>query len=144
MRLAFILLLCSLSASFACGTPGHLAVDGAETSEGDTGAPTWTQLYDGIFGPTGSSSCSLNGGCHTTNQGGFTCGTTSDTCYTGLVNAGLIAPGGSAATSVLVDPSASPLCTPTLGGTMPPQGACPTTAQIAQIQAWLATGAPEN
>jgi hypothetical protein len=117
--------------------------DAADTATSDTGPVTWTELYAGIFGPTGTSSCSLNGGCHTGTNYPFSCGTTATSCFTGLVNVGLITPGANASSSTLVDPNSSPLCG-TLGGTMPQSGACVTDAQIAQIKAWLATGAPDN
>jgi hypothetical protein len=104
---------------------------------------TWTQLYDGIFGPTGTSNCAEGGGCHTNNQSGFQCGTSKTTCYTGMVNAGLVTPGASASSSVLVTSGQSPLCG-TLGGIMPKGGTCVTDAQITEIESWLATGAPDN
>jgi hypothetical protein len=59
------------------------------------------------------------------------------------VSAGLVTPGAGASSSVLVSPTQSPLCG-SLGGNMPKQGACVTSAQLAQIQAWLASGAPDN
>jgi hypothetical protein len=96
-----------------------------------------------VFGPSGTSACSRNGGCHTSSQSGFKCGTSKTTCYNGMVSYGMLSPGSGAASSSLVDSSSSPLCG-TLGGNMPKGGGCVTDAQITTIQAWLATGAPDN
>ncbi len=104
---------------------------------------TWTEIYDTVFGPSGTSNCSAGGGCHTKNQSGFTCGTTKTTCYTGMVNAGLVTAGTNASSSELVTQGSSPLCG-TLGGSMPKTGSCVTAAQITEIKEWLATGAPDN
>lgn len=100
-------------------------------------------LYDTIFGPGGTSNCSYGGGCHTNGQSGFTSGTTKTTCYNGMVSKGLISPGANASSSELVTAGSSPLCG-TLGGNMPAVGACVTSAQLTEIRAWLATGAPDN
>jgi hypothetical protein len=100
-------------------------------------------IYDTIFGPSGTSDCSRNGGCHTNDQSGFACGTSKTTCYNGMVNEGLITPGAGAPSSALVASGPSPLCG-TLGGNMPKSGSCVTAAQISEIQQWLATGAPDN
>jgi hypothetical protein len=110
---------------------------------GSTGGVTWTKIYGDIFGPSGTSSCTVNGGCHTNTKGGFKCGTSKSTCYTGFVNAGYVTPGSGAASSALVDPNQSPLCG-TLGGNMPQVGACVTSAQINEIKSWLADGAQNN
>jgi hypothetical protein len=113
------------------------------TSTGAGGDVTWTDLYNNIFGPTGSASCVSGGGCHTLSQSGFKCGTSASACYTGIVNSGYVIPGTSASTSTLVDPSKSPLCG-SLGGNMPKGGACVTTSEITQIKSWLAAGAQNN
>jgi hypothetical protein len=105
---------------------------------------TWTSIYDTVFGPSGSSPCAINGSCHTQNDHGFACGTTKTSCYNGFVSAGYISPGSGASSSSLVDPSSSPLCG-SLGGNMPRSyGTCVTDAQVANIQTWLASGAPDN
>lgn len=104
---------------------------------------TWTDLYDTIFGQSGSSNCAKNGGCHTSSQSGFKCGTSKAACYNGMVSAGLVTPGADASSSVLVDPQSSPLCG-ALGGNMPKGGTCVTGSQVQQIKAWLANGAPND
>jgi hypothetical protein len=60
-----------------------------------------------------------------------------------MVNAGLVTPGSNASSSKLVNPSSSPLCG-SLGGGMPKGGTCVTAAEITEIEAWLAAGAPDN
>ncbi|MFO0658720.1 MAG: hypothetical protein U0165_02645 [Polyangiaceae bacterium] len=125
------------------GSGGTAGSSGSAGSAGSTsGGVTWTQLYNEVFGPTGTSHCT-GSSCHTNLKGGFKCGTTKDTCYTGFVNAGLVSPGSSASSSVIVDPAQSPLCG-TLGGSMPQGGTCVTSAQITEIKSWLADGAQNN
>jgi hypothetical protein len=87
----------------------------------------------------------VGGSCHTGNQSGFACGTTKTSCYNGLVSAGYITPGASASSSALVDPASSCLCGGSgLSGNMPKGYPCITAAEEQEIQAWLATGAPDN
>jgi hypothetical protein len=104
---------------------------------------TWTQIYTAMFGPSGTSSCVKNGGCHTNTQSGFKCGTSKSTCYNGIISSGLVTAGGGASSSSLVDPQTSPLCG-SLGGNMPKNGTCISSAQLTQIKSWLAAGAPNN
>jgi hypothetical protein len=145
-------LLCDTMASSSSSSSGASSSSsssaGASGSSGSTsssgGTVTWTTLYDTIFGPNGTANCAE---CHgtnpSTNQSGFICGTTSTACYSGMVDDGLITPGASASSSPLVTKGQSPLCG-TLGGNMPLMGPCVTAAQITAIQAWLATGAPDD
>jgi hypothetical protein len=106
---------------------------------------TWTQIYNSMFGPNGTSSC-LGSSCHTNSRSGFACGTTATACYNGFVNAGYVTPGASASSSLILDPTSSCLCGGNnLPGNMPAgSAACITAAQEAEIQAWLASGAPDN
>ena len=117
----------------------------AASSSSSTGGPvTWTEIYNQVFGPSGTSPCS-GSGCHTTSRSGFACGTTAASCCQGLINAGYIVQGSMASTSPLTDPSQSCLCNvATFGGNMPRNWPCVTKAQVALINAWLATGAPCN
>jgi hypothetical protein len=134
-------------ASTSSGGRGAAVASGststASSSSSSGGTVTWTELYNDIFGPTGTSNCSRSSSCHVQSRVGFQCGTTSTTCYDGLMSAGLVTPGASASSSALVTPVQSPLCG-SLGGNMPLVGSCVTPAQLAQIQAWLASGAPDN
>jgi hypothetical protein len=116
----------------------------ASSSSSSGGGETWTELYNGVFGQSGTSTCNAVGGCHQSSKGGFTCGTTKTTCYNGFVSAGWITPGASASQSPLVDPSQSCLCG-SLGGNMPRSpGHCPSSTDVQNLKSWLATGAPDN
>ena len=129
------------SSSSSSSSGASSSSSGAWSSSSSSGGMvTWTTLYDTIFGPNGTAKCA---GCHGTNQSGFTCGATPTSCYSGMVEKGLVTPGASASSSPLVTPGPSPLCG-TLGGNMPLMGTCVTDAQITEIQAWLATGAPDD
>jgi hypothetical protein len=125
------------------GTGGGTTSSTTTTGSGGGGGVTWTQLYNGIFGPSGTSSCVAGGGCHTVLQGGFKCGTSKSSCYNGIVGSGLVTTGAQAPSSVIADPAQSPLCG-SLGGNMPKGGTCVTSTQIQQIKSWLADGAPNN
>jgi len=130
----------------ACGgSPGSSTSSSAASSSSSSGgsATTWTELYSTVFGPSGTSNCSRNGGCHTNSQSGFKCGSTKASCYNGMVSSGLVNTGASASSSPLVDPSQSPLCG-SLGGNMPKGGACVTASELSQIQSWLGAGAQNN
>src|SRR5690348_9888310 len=93
------------------GSGGSGGEGGSSTSSSTApGEVSWTLLYNTVFGPNSTSSCSANGGCHTNVQNGFKCGKTKASCYDGMVQAGLIDPGEDAPSSRLVDPGKSPLC----------------------------------
>ena len=104
---------------------------------------TWTLLYDTIFGPTGTSSCTKGTTCHEANMHYFRCGTSASACYDGLRADALVSPGGGASLSRLVG-SMSPLKGVGANGKMPEGGTAVTAAQITQIKSWLADGAPKN
>jgi hypothetical protein len=98
-----------------------------------------------MFGPSGTSSCVSGGNCHTNQNHGFACGTSASSCYNGFVSYGEISPGSGATSSAIVDPNQGILCGSGLSGNMPRSpGKCLTSAQVTEIQAWLATGAPDN
>jgi hypothetical protein len=132
----------------ACGgSSGSTSSSSSSSSSSGTtssgSATTWTQLYNGIFGPSGTSSCVAGGGCHTTSQSGFKCGTSKSSCYSGIVSSGLVTTGSGAPGSALVTAGYSPLCG-SLGGNMPQGGTCVSSTKLAQIKSWLAAGAPNN
>jgi hypothetical protein len=118
------------------GTDGGV---GTTDAGGGTSAPTWTQIYPAYFGPGSLGHCGSSG-CHSTSRGGFKCGTTQATCYTGLVNAGLIDTSNPSA-SVLIDVQQSPLSW--YGGNMPTN---PTTNKkaVSDIDGWVNAGAQNN
>ncbi len=116
----------------------------ASSSSSSGGGVTWTSLYNGLFGQSGTATCNAVGGCHTGSKGGFTCGTTKTSCYNGFVSAGWITPGANASQSPLADPAQSCLCG-SLGGDMPRSpGHCPSSTDVQNLKSWLATGAPDN
>jgi hypothetical protein len=126
--------------------PGSSSTAASSSTSTSSGAVSWTDdIYNPIFGPSGTSPCSVNGSCHTHSQSGLTCGTDQTTCYNGFVSYGMVVPGsGATSQSTIVNPATSPLCG-TLGGNMPRSGyACITDAQITTITNWLAAGAPDN
>jgi hypothetical protein len=135
----------------ACGGSGGGGGGGGTTMDagsggGGTTASTWTDIYNGVFGPSGTSTCS-GSSCHTSSRSGFACGSTKTTCYNGFVSAGYVTPGAGASSSALVDPTQSPLCASTgtgLSGNMPIGHSCVTKAQLTQIKSWLAAGAQNN
>ncbi len=107
-----------------------------------TGAPTWTSVYDLYFGPGSPGHCN-DTRCHASSRGGFKCGLTKDTCYTGLVASKLLTT-TAPTRSPLVDKSRSPLSW--FGGTkgtMPRRGASNPKA-AADIAAWINAGAKNN
>ena len=124
-------------------TSSSASSSSSSSSTGGGGGVTWTQVYGTMFGPQGTSACSKGGGCHTNTQSGFKCGSSKATCYTGIINSGLVTAGASASSSALVDPAKSPLCG-SLGGNMPKNGSCITAAELTQIKSWLAAGAQNN
>jgi hypothetical protein len=113
------------------------------SSTSSSSGVTWTEIYNGVFGPSGTSTCT-GSSCHTNSRSGFKCGTSASTCYTGFVSDGYVTAGSSASSSAIVDPSQTCLCGSGLSGNMPKGHACLTAAQITQIKTWLAAGAPNN
>ena len=104
-------------------------------------APTWTQLYNGFFGPGTPGHCSGVRGCHVTIRGGFNCGQSKQECFAGLVQAGLVTPANGAQSPLGID-GASPLAW--LGGGMPLDESVPNAAAGAAVKAWVAAGAKNN
>ena len=104
-------------------------------------APTWSQIYAQYMGPGTPGHCSGTGGCHTNARAGFTCGSTKDDCYAGLVAAGLVTPANGASSPIGIAGS-SPLVW--LGGAMPLDDDSPNAAGATAVQAWVAAGAQNN
>jgi len=107
-----------------------------------SGAVTWTEIYNSMFGPSGTSTCA-GGSCHTNSRNGFQCSSNSGCCES-FVSDGYVTQGSGSTSSALTDPSQSCLCGVSSTGNMPKGHSCVTTAQIAEINAWLATGAACN
>jgi hypothetical protein len=107
--------------------------------------PTYTELYTTYFAPGTPGHCA-NTSCH--NGPDFNvwmCGTSKDTCYSGMasVSAGLINPANPTA-SLIGDPKNSPLAWINLNGNMPFDNANPLPAGRDAILAWVAAGAKND
>lgn len=124
----------------ACGSP-----DNAPPPEPDLGpALTYTELFAQYFAPGTPGHCAT-GGCHADpGHNVWLCGTTKDSCYTGMVNVGLVNPAKPQA-SMIADPTLSPLTwiDPT-GGNMPYDAMGKNPAGRDAIRAWVAAGAQNN
>jgi hypothetical protein len=114
-------------------------------SDGGVDAPvtpmTWTELYGTYFGPSTPGHCGQSSACHQMSQGGFTCGTTADSCYKGMVAAFLIDP-THPTMSAIADPNQSPLVW--FGGNMPRDNLASNAQAKIDVAAWVAAGAQEN
>ncbi len=120
----------------------------ASTDAGPSPAGTFTDVYENWIGPEAKGNCS-NTYCHNlaTSKGakasGFVCGSSQADCYAGLVEAGLIDtsdPGS----SLLGNPSASPLGWFGSGGPMPEGDNAANPAGAAAITAWIKAGAKND
>jgi|SRR5580658_3838229 hypothetical protein len=149
-----LLLACSF-----CG--GH---DDSDAAGGDGGVDgsqrtRWQDLYSSYFGLAGQASCSqLPMSCHRAGAdlgvatSGFVCGTTSDSCWQGMTQGqpghAALVPAGAA------DATQTPLWAALYKGA-PNGGAVSnnmpqnlsytfTMGDLARIQAWIQSGAPNN
>jgi hypothetical protein len=129
----------------ACGSSSNdPAPDAAPCTPAATGAaPTYTELYAKYFAPNTPGHCAT-AGCHA-DPGATTwsCGTSKDACYAGMVGVGLIDP-GSPTRSRIADPRTSPLSWINPSGGMPQDAAAPLPAGRDAILAWVAACAPNN
>lgn len=107
-------------------------------------ALTYTELFAQYFAPGTPGHCAT-AGCHADpGHNVWLCGTSKDTCYTGMVNVGLINTAKPQA-SMIVDPTLSPLIwIDPAGGNMPLDAAGPNAAGRDAIRAWVAAGAQNN
>jgi hypothetical protein len=121
--------------------PATNADAGTGTDPTPSDAPTWTEIYNKYLGPGTPGHCSGTGGCHTNLRGGFKCGRDKETCYQGLVAAGLIDPNNPTQSPLAIE-GESPLVW--LGGGMPLDSAAPNPEAAAAIKAWVAAGAKND
>jgi hypothetical protein len=106
-------------------------------------APTYSELYTTYFAPGTEGHCA-NAGCHGgTNYTIWLCGATKDTCYTGMVGAGLISRANPTA-SVLADTRGSPLRWVNPAGNMPKDALKSFDEGRDAIQAWAAACAQND
>jgi hypothetical protein len=104
-----LLLIGLAPAATACSSVAKgLGSDSDQAPTEATADPrTWTTVYTRYFGADSLGHCG-NAGCHDETRGSFVCGGTKDSCYDGLVAAGLITP-DMPMLSPLADPARSPL-----------------------------------
>lgn len=107
-------------------------------------APTYTQLYTKYFA-TGTPGHCGDAACHDVEASGtgWVCGTTKDTCYSGMLGIELIAPLAPKA-SRIADPKNSPLSWINPNGAMPNDNPMPFPEGRDAILAWVAACAQNN
>ena len=107
------------------------------TPPSDGVAPTYTELFDQFFAKGKPGHCAT-GGCHA-NPGfnEWLCGDTKDSCYTGMVEVGLVNPTDPAA-SLIGNTTQSPLSWINPTGNMPFDAPGPFPAGRDAILAWVA------
>jgi len=137
--------LLALVALAACGSASNEpSPDAATCTPPATGtAPTYTELYATYFAPNTPGHCAT-AGCHADpGHATWSCGTTKDACYAGMVGVGLIDPANPRA-SQIADPKRSPLSWINAGGGMPQDAVAPLPEARDAILAWVAACAPNN
>ncbi|MGP6156622.1 MAG: hypothetical protein ACLPYS_03695 [Vulcanimicrobiaceae bacterium] len=160
MRRLVVLCAVAAAALSGCSDAPHTVMGGDSLipnpcqQGGINSGNRWQDLYACYFGPSGVASCGSQGtACHGSADAlgaetapHFLCGTTSDTCWQGMINAMAVPDGGSTQPtgtllySVLRKTSGdSVLSTMPLGSTY----AFPEAA-VAQITAWIEQGAQNN
>ncbi len=128
--------------------PGGVDAGSPDAGPGDVTPPppppqTWTTVYN-AYVRVGTPGHCANSGCHgRSSNGGFSCGTTKDSCYRGLVARGLIDP-ADPARSWLADPDTSPLGWISPNGSMPFDAQGPNTAGRDIVLGWIYAGAKNN
>lgn len=106
-------------------------------------APTYTMVFQMLLAAGTPGHCAT-AGCHADpGHHVWLCGTTKESCYQGLVAAGLIDP-KDPTHSLLVDPANSPLSWINPNGPMPFDSPGPNPTGRAIIEAWVAAGAQDN
>lgn len=158
MRKGAVGLVLLLASSF-CGGNDDLAPGGDDGGVDASQATRWQDLYKTYFGMNAQASCSQNpGACHRAVSdlgvatSGFVCGTTSDSCWQGMTQGqpghAALVPAGAA------DATQTPLWAALYKGA-PNGGAVSnnmpqnlsytfTMGDLARIQAWIQSGAPNN
>lgn len=136
-------LLAAIALAGCTGQLPALVADGGAGGPADLGpAPTYSQLYDALFAVGTPGHCAKSG-CHSPPIHVWTCGSTKDTCYQGMVKVGLISP-ADPSMSAIIDPQNSPLAWFNASGPMPFDNPAPNPTGAAAIQAWVAAGAQNN
>jgi len=144
------------------GSGGTGAVDGGAdgppptltcaTVDGGAAQPSnWTYVYNTYFaGTTTGATAGHCSECHNATLAGFACGADKDSCYTGLVNAGLITP-AAPTSSPFADPEQSPLAwfgrpttPPGVVAFMPTDLVVRNAPAVAALCGWVQAGARDD
>jgi len=134
-----VLAFAACGADTAAGTPDAIA----KVCDPNATAPTYTELYTRYFAAGTHGHCAT-AGCHADpSHEVWLCGQTKDTCYTGMVQIGLISPSNPLA-SRIGDPKSSPLNWVNPGGPMPFDDPTPFPEGRDAILAWVAACAKNN
>jgi Malectin domain len=122
------------------------------TVDGGAAQPTnWTYVYNTYFaGTTTGATAGHCSECHASTLAGFACGADKDSCYGGLVTAGLITP-TSPGTSPLANPDQSPLAwfgrpttPPGITAFMPTDLVVRNAPAVAALCGWVSAGARDD
>jgi hypothetical protein len=105
-------------------------------------APTYSELYTKYFAPKTPGHCATSD-CHLDGVQGWTCGLNKTTCYTGMVDIGIIDKKVPTA-STIGDPRYSPIRWINPSGPMPQDTPGPFPEGAAAIKAWVAACALNN
>jgi Carbohydrate binding domain (family 11) len=149
--------------SAGAGGTGGSATDGGTTDaaqgmitctnvDGGAAQPTnWTYVFNTYFAGTAVGTTAGHcQECHTTTEGGFTCGADKDSCYAGLVASGKITP-DAGTSSPIGDPNQSmlawfnnPVNPPGVLAFMPSDQAVANSRAVAAVCGWVAAGARDD
>src|SRR3569623_1742888 len=122
------------------------------TVDGGAAQPTnWTYVYNTYFaGTTTGATAGHCSECHNATLAGFACGADKDSCYTGLVNAGLITP-ATPTSSPFADPEQAPLAwfgrpttPPGVVAFMPTDLVVRNAPAVAALCGWVQAGARDD
>lgn len=149
MRLFPIALLVALPILSACTVTTAPAPASAMTMDAgpmtmDPPPPdpgTWSYVYANDIGPGTPGHCG-DSGCHSSSRGRFLCGTTKDSCYSGLIASGLVST-SLKEKSALVSKTGV-LAWFDLNGNMPQDEAKPNAQAATDVTAWLTAGAQND
>jgi hypothetical protein len=119
--------------------------------DGGLAGSTWTDLYTCYFGSNAPDSCAGTGtNCHGDNGAGsafWTCGTTKESCYTGMTSYAPLDPRAGKANPTM-NHLYTVLCgSPSGSGLMPlgcPSGTVMLSDDFTRIEQWIMAGAPNN
>jgi len=106
-------------------------------------APTYTQLFTNWFAAGTPGSCA-NGNCHgNTSNGGWKCGQTAATCFTGMTGKGFVNT-TTPKNSSIISATNSPLRWFSPSGNMPQNNAVANADGKKAVLAWVCAGAKNN